>query len=65
MLVYEWSDIMATKSIYKSVSIKSRPLGNGLVSALENAKNKKAKPVVISKKVVDIKKDKIREIFGN
>ena len=56
---------MATKSIYKSVSIKSRALGNGLGSALENAKNKKAKPVVISKKVVDIKKDKIREIFGN
>lgn len=56
---------MATKSIYKSVSIKNRSLGNGLVSALENAKNKKAKQVLISKKVVDIKKDKIREIFGN
>lgn len=61
----KWSGIMATKSIYKSVSIKNRSLGNGLVSALENAKNKKAKQVLISKKVVDIKKDKIREIFGN
>lgn len=55
---------MATKSIYKNVSIKSRPLGKGLVLALENAKNKKSKEVVLSKKCQSIHKDKIKELFG-
>ena len=54
---------MATKSIYKNVSIKSRSLARGLISALENAQNKKKKEVVLSKSLQSVSKDKIAEIF--
>lgn len=55
---------MATKSILKEVRFKDRKLCNGFASALENAKGKKSKEVVISRTCVNISKDKINDFFG-
>ncbi len=56
---------MATRSIYKDVVIKNKTLGRGLVNALEHAKDKKCKEVTMQKQLTNVKKDKIKEIFGN
>ena len=54
---------MATKSVYKDIRIKDKSLCRNFISALENAKGKKSKEVVMSKKVQTISGDKIKEIF--
>ena len=55
---------MATKSIYKDVSIHDKALGRGLLSALESAQSKNSKVVIAKKKTREIKGDKIKELFG-
>ena len=55
---------MATKSILKNVDVKDQRMGKSLVVALEQAKNKRSKNVVISRTYSDVKGDKIDEIFG-
>ena len=54
---------MATKSIFKDVKIREKRLGRGLVSALENAENKKAKEVHMSRKCSEVKGSCVKEIF--
>ena len=56
---------MATKSILKSVEIKNKETAVSLISALENAKGKHAKPVVIQRSFSDASRDEIRKMFGN
>lgn len=55
---------MATKSILKNVDIKDCKLSKSLVLALENASNKKAKDVTLSRTYEDVRGEKIKEIFG-
>ena len=55
---------MATKSILKSVEIKNKETAAALISALENAKGKHAKPVVIQRSFSDASRDEIRKMFG-
>ncbi|ADZ83601.1 hypothetical protein [Cellulosilyticum lentocellum] len=55
---------MATKSIYKNVTIKNRTLSHALVRALENASGKQSKEVRLSKECRELKKDEIKSIFG-
>ena len=55
---------MASKSICKSIHIRDRRLSNQLVNALENAKGKHSIEICISKKVQDLKGEKIKEMFG-
>ena len=54
---------MATKSIFKDVKVKDKHLGRGLVVALENAKNKSAKDVHMSKKCIELKGRQVKEFF--
>ena len=56
---------MATKSIYKNVSLKNKTLTRGLILALENAMNKQEKEVQISKSVKEIKGNDLKKIFGD
>ena len=56
---------MATKSIYKNINIKDKKPGRALVTALENAKEFKGKEVVLTKKCQKIKKDQLKEFFGD
>lgn len=58
-------DIMASKSIYKNINIKSLSMCKRLVNALENAKNKSSKEVIYQKKVTEIKGSKIKDLFGD
>ena len=55
---------MATKSILKHVDIKDRKLGKSLVIALENASQKRAKDVQLSRTYEDVRGDKLRSILG-
>lgn len=55
---------MATKSIYKDITIKSKPLARNFISALENAKNKKSKQVTLRKKYTKLDKSRIKDMFG-
>lgn len=56
---------MATRSIYKNVSIKDGKLGKKLILALENAQKFQGKEVTYSKKHKEIRKDQIKDIFGD
>lgn len=56
---------MATKSIFKNVVIKDKQLTKNLVSALENAHQKGSKVVLQSKSYHEIKKDRIKEFWGD
>lgn len=56
---------MATKSILKNIDIKDRKMGRAIISALENSKNKKSKNVVLSRTCVEVKGEKIKDIFGD
>ncbi|MDR2903898.1 MAG: hypothetical protein LBU77_05275 [Clostridiales bacterium] len=56
---------MATSSIYTNVVIKNKTLARGLVSALENAKNKKSDEVTYRRGIEDMKKEDIKKIFGD
>ena len=55
---------MATKSIYKNISVKNKDFGRALISALENAHKKQAKDVQISRSFSEASKAQIKEIFG-
>lgn len=54
---------MATNSILKSVTIRKKSLGKGLVRALETAASRKGKTVVVSKKHRTLHGEKIKEVF--
>lgn len=56
---------MATKSILKEVRFKDRTLCRGFAVALEHAKEKKAKEVVLSRTCNTIPKEKINDFFGD
>lgn len=56
---------MATKSIFKNIVIKDKILSKKLVLALENAKEKGSKQVVLSKSYHEVKKGQIEDIFRN
>lgn len=55
---------MATQSITHNVNVKTKALSKSLVQALENAKNRQNKKVVLTKKCRDIKAEEIKELFG-
>lgn len=55
---------MATRSIYNNVNIKDKSLSRALVSALESAQKKKSKNVVLQKQCIELKGEKIKDIFG-
>lgn len=55
---------MATKSIYKNVNIKSKDLTKGLLNALEHGMGKKAKEVIFTKAVEEVKGEDIKKYFG-
>lgn len=55
---------MATKSIYKNVNIKSKDLTKGLINALEYGMGKKAKEVIFTKSVEEVKGEDIKKYFG-
>lgn len=56
---------MATKSILKDVRFKDKTLCRGFAAALENAKGKHAKTVVLSRTCQTVPKDKIKDFFGD
>lgn len=54
---------MATKSICNDVRIKNNSLGCGLADALENAKDKKSKSVIMSQKVIRVSPKDIKGLI--
>lgn len=58
-------DYMATKSITKNVDIKDKKLCKAFVSALENAEKKHSKEVSLSRSFIELKGEKIKELFGD
>ena len=56
---------MATKSILKTIHIKKREPVYSLVNALENAKGKTGKDVVMSRSYSDASRDEIKKMFGD
>lgn len=57
--------VVATKSILKSVIIKDKATSTSLINALENAKNKKAIDVTLSRTVRNADSELIKKIFGD
>lgn len=55
---------MATKSILKEVRFKDKALCRGFATALENAKNKKSKEVILTRTCKTIPKNKVSDFFG-
>jgi hypothetical protein len=55
---------MATKSILKNINIEDKKSGQSFISALENSQKKSCKEVVITKACSNIKRDKIKSMFG-
>ncbi len=55
---------MATKSFLKNINIRDKSSARNFANALENAKNVPGKEVNISKACFNVKKDKIKELFG-
>ena len=55
---------MSTKSILKTVNIKTKNGCSALINALENAENFKGKTVDLSKKYKVASKDDIVRLFG-
>ena len=56
---------MATKSILKTVHIKSSKSARRLASALENAAGKHGQEVQITRPASDATRDEIRKMFGS
>ena len=55
---------MATKSFLKNIFIKDKKVAENFINALNNAENKKAKNVVVDKRIENITdKEQIRKIF--
>lgn len=57
-------DNMATRSILTNVNINNKQLAKGFVDALSNAEKKHSKDVVMSKKIVNVEKGKIKDYFS-
>ncbi len=55
---------MATKSVLKSVEIKSKEAAHSLIVALENAEGKHAKPVVVQRSFSNASREELRKMFG-
>lgn len=55
---------MATKSVLKSVDIKTRDSALALVNALENAKGKHAQHVKKTRTFSDASREEIKMMFG-
>lgn len=55
---------MATKSILKSINIKTKKSALALVNALENASGKHAQDVFRSRAFSDASREEIRKLFG-
>ena len=55
---------MATKSVLKTVDIKTRTSALALVNALENAKGKSSQPVTNSRTFSDASREEIKKMFG-
>lgn len=60
-----WEIVMATKSILKNINIKEKNMGRNFVTALEHAKDKPCKEVVITKSCSVLTSDQIRVVFGD
>lgn len=56
---------MATKSIYKNISITDDNAARRLLNALEKSSNSKPRKVVLQKKCQTITGSKIKEMFGD
>lgn len=54
---------MATKSITKSVVMRTKPLARNFIKALESAEGKQSKPVTYDRPVNEVKGEKLQEIF--
>lgn len=55
---------MATKSFLKNIVIKDKKVAENFINALNNAERKKAKNVVVDKRIENITdKEQIRKIF--
>ncbi len=55
---------MATKSFLKNIVIKDKKVAENFINALNNAERKKAKKVVVDKRIENITdKEQIRKIF--
>lgn len=55
---------MATKSILKTVDIRTERSAKRLANALEHAKGKSAKPVELSRSVYTASAEDVRKLFG-
>lgn len=55
---------MATKSILKTIHIKTSEPARALVQALEHAKGKKEQDVIISKTYSEASRTDIKKMFG-
>jgi len=55
---------MATRSIFKNITLKDKKLCENFVSALENAKGKSSVQPQISKRVEHVKRGQIKDFFG-
>ena len=56
--------MVSTTSILKNISIRDKNLSRKLVDALENAKGKPGIDVQYKRKCIEVKGDKIKELFG-
>lgn len=54
---------MATKSVLKNIDLRTRKSAIALVTALENAKRKSAKPVASQNIFPDASREEIRKMF--
>ena len=54
---------MATKSIYKNITIKSKPLAEKLISALENAERESGKEIIFFKRHHTATTEEIKNIL--
>lgn len=59
----ERCDHMATKSVLKSVNLRTRKSATALVMALERAKARKTRPIRSQKAFADASREEIRNMF--
>lgn len=58
------SDRVATKSVLKTVDVKSKDAALALVNALENAKGKHSQHIKTTRTFSDASREEIRKMFG-
>lgn len=56
---------MATKSMYKNIKIKSKPLAHSFIRALENAQNFTNERAIPNVKVQGVRKENVKDFFGD